>query len=198
MDIQMPLMDGVSATKHIRHTLGMNIPIFALTANASKEDEALYRSVGMNAYLAKPFKKEALFQLILMLVEGSGQIEVQSNERESVQINALYSLKEIEDISGGDGSFVQSIIETFRTNTPKYLNEITIGIAKNNIELIKRNAHQLKPSLDILCITEGSRLIRIIEEEANKSTVDKNLIASSFNQVKNILDAVLRDLYSKF
>jgi PAS domain S-box-containing protein len=198
MDIQMPLMDGVSAAKHIRQTLGMNIPIIALTANASKEDEALYRSVGMNAYLAKPFKKETLFQLIEMLVEGSGQIEVQSNERESVQINALYSLKEIEDISGGDGSFVQSIIETFRTNTPKYLNEITIGIAKNNIELIKRNAHQLKPSLDILCITEGSRLIRIIEEEANKSTVDKNLIASSFNQVKNILDAVLRDLYSKF
>jgi len=132
------------------------------------------------------------------LVEGSGQIKVQSNERESVHINALYSLKEIEDISGGDGSFVQSTIETFRTNTPKYLNEITIGIAKNDLELIKKNAHQLKPSLDILCITEGSRLVRIIEEEANRSSFDKDLIASSFNQMKNILDAVLRDLYSKF
>lgn len=64
MDIQMPIMDGVSATIEIRNNLKSRIPIIALTANASVSDELKYKEVGMNDHLSKPFKREDLFNKI--------------------------------------------------------------------------------------------------------------------------------------
>jgi CheY-like chemotaxis protein len=64
MDIQMPIMDGVSATIEIRNKLKSRIPIIALTANASVSDEMKYKEVGMNDHLSKPFKREDLFNKI--------------------------------------------------------------------------------------------------------------------------------------
>jgi len=56
MDIQMPVMDGVTATKTIRQSAGPNAdtPIVAVTANALPGDRELYASVGMNDYISKP------------------------------------------------------------------------------------------------------------------------------------------------
>jgi two-component system sensor histidine kinase/response regulator len=63
MDCQMPEMDGFEATRAIREwekSQGLRIPIVALTANAMKEDERRCLESGMDAYLAKPIKKEQL------------------------------------------------------------------------------------------------------------------------------------------
>ncbi len=59
MDIQMPIMDGYTATKKIRD-FNKEIPIIALTANAFSEHKKLSIEVGMDDFLTKPIKKEAL------------------------------------------------------------------------------------------------------------------------------------------
>lgn len=64
MDISMPVMDGVTATKQIR-ALGHNVPIIAMTANALKGDEETYLAEGMNDYVAKPVEKRVLTQALL-------------------------------------------------------------------------------------------------------------------------------------
>lgn len=63
MDLQMPIMDGIEASIKIRMT--NDIPIIALTANASKQEEEKCLSIGINDYLAKPFRPEELFVKIL-------------------------------------------------------------------------------------------------------------------------------------
>ena len=63
MDIQMPVMNGIEATKVIRKSY--NIPIIALTANASKQEADRCIEVGMNEYLSKPFQPEDLYQKIM-------------------------------------------------------------------------------------------------------------------------------------
>ena len=63
MDLQMPVMDGIEATIKIRTT--NDIPIIALTANASKQEEEKCLSIGINDYLAKPFRPKELFAKIL-------------------------------------------------------------------------------------------------------------------------------------
>ena len=65
-DISMPLMDGLSATKAIRHLgeHGRTIPIVALTANAMPEEVARCRAAGMNDHLAKPIDREALWAMV--------------------------------------------------------------------------------------------------------------------------------------
>lgn len=62
MDVQMPEMDGVTATRRIRELDGAvsRIPIIALTANAMKGDEDTYRAAGMNDYVSKPIESEKL------------------------------------------------------------------------------------------------------------------------------------------
>lgn len=70
MDIRMPVMDGLTATRAIRarETMGRRIPIIALTANAYREDEESALDAGMDAYVSKPFKiqdlERALYQAL--------------------------------------------------------------------------------------------------------------------------------------
>lgn len=63
MDCQMPIMDGYTATRHIR-AAGHSIPIIALTASSRQEDQARCLEAGMNDFLCKPFKHKLLHQVI--------------------------------------------------------------------------------------------------------------------------------------
>ena len=64
MDIHMPVMDGVSATKLIRE-MGVELPIIALTANVIKEDVDKFLANGMNDYIAKPINFDKLQEILL-------------------------------------------------------------------------------------------------------------------------------------
>ncbi len=68
MDVQMPEMDGIQATRIIRsgerHGIDADVPIIALTAHALKEEEVRCREAGMIDFLSKPYKPEALLALI--------------------------------------------------------------------------------------------------------------------------------------
>ena len=66
MDIKMPRMDGVTATREIRALPGApgRVPIIALTANADPEDAAGYLRAGMNGVVEKPMKPENLLRAL--------------------------------------------------------------------------------------------------------------------------------------
>ncbi|MEW9797383.1 response regulator [Alteromonas sp. CYL-A6] len=64
MDVQMPVMDGITATRTLRQTYGLSVPVIAVTANAFKEDEANCRAAGMNDFLAKPVVRQELKALL--------------------------------------------------------------------------------------------------------------------------------------
>jgi len=67
MDVQMPVLNGVEATRKIREMekkSGGHVPIVALTANAMKGDRERYLAAGMDAYMSKPFKGDELQRVI--------------------------------------------------------------------------------------------------------------------------------------
>ncbi len=69
MDMQMPVMDGLTATRHIRaNPAWRNLPILAMTANASGADRDSCIAAGMNGYLAKPIQPHLLFALLLQWI----------------------------------------------------------------------------------------------------------------------------------
>jgi signal transduction histidine kinase/CheY-like chemotaxis protein len=79
MDVQMPVMDGLEATRIIRRKKSPHLPIVALTALAMKGDEEKCLAAGMDAYVSKPIDLDTLFQVIRQLtrpvsrpVSGSG------------------------------------------------------------------------------------------------------------------------------
>ena len=62
MDVQMPKMDGLTATREIRQTLNMrDLPIVAMTANAMKGDKEKCFEAGMDDYISKPIKPDSLY-----------------------------------------------------------------------------------------------------------------------------------------
>jgi CheY-like chemotaxis protein len=63
MDIKMPVMDGITATKKLRD-MGVKVPIIALTAYAMNEDRTEAINAGCNEYLTKPFHKSNLLELV--------------------------------------------------------------------------------------------------------------------------------------
>jgi two-component system CheB/CheR fusion protein len=69
MDLQMPVMNGFEATKYIRHTLKLNIPIIALTADVTTVDLEKCKAVEMDDYIAKPVDEELLFNKIVELTK---------------------------------------------------------------------------------------------------------------------------------
>ena len=74
MDMQMPVMGGIEATKIIREDLKLDTPIIALTANAIKGDEIKCLEAGMNDYVSKPFEHSDLFNKILKAINDGKQI----------------------------------------------------------------------------------------------------------------------------
>ncbi len=60
MDIQMPIMDGIEATRQIRHLDKPYIPVIALTANSQKEIEDACFAAGMDSFLTKPISRQAI------------------------------------------------------------------------------------------------------------------------------------------
>ncbi|OYV00723.1 MAG: hypothetical protein CFE45_07915, partial [Burkholderiales bacterium PBB5] len=65
MDVQMPVLDGLAATRQIRQHLGAGLPVLAMTANAFGEDRADCLAAGMNDHVAKPVDVETLYGALL-------------------------------------------------------------------------------------------------------------------------------------
>jgi CheY-like chemotaxis protein len=196
MDIQMPYLDGMATAKFIREEMKSNIPIIALTANASAEDEAKYKASGMNDYIAKPFKRDELFAKIYLQLKNKVMNDLNETTQDQENAGELYSLKNIEAISQGDAQFVNTIIDTFITNTPNYLEEIVKGVQREDFAKIKYASHQMKPSLDILEIESVRQTVRDIETESSSANPSIEKIRSDFDHLYTIVLKVIRHMES--
>ena len=77
MDMQMPQLNGVEATKAIRaESLNSTTPILAMTANAFDEDRQICLEAGMNEHIAKPVNPQRLFETLLAWLERGSVSEV--------------------------------------------------------------------------------------------------------------------------
>ena len=73
MDVQMPAMNSLDATREIRrgkNPLGRTIPIIAMTANAFHEDVAMALSAGMNNHVSKPIDPKRMHQVLIASLRG--------------------------------------------------------------------------------------------------------------------------------
>lgn len=170
MDIQMPVMDGYEATKTIRmlDASKRDVPIVALTANATKPDIEKCLASGMNDYLSKPFTPDDLHRKLV--VDLRIRPKTEGGKAEQNPRTPGYDLSYLRSISNNNEEFIQEMMQTFVQTMPGVLNQMREGLAEKNFERISRLAHQVKPSFTLLGIHDQRQNILFIEENGKTNT----------------------------
>lgn len=171
MDVQMPVMDGLEATKLIREKVKNHIPIIALTAFALKGDNQKCFAAGMDDYLSKPFEEIELLQVVSRWLGKSTNFEKERKEETAVE-SPLYDLSQIENIGRGSQDFVKKMITLFTEQLPISLKDLTEAYAAQDFDKISKIAHRIKPSIDnmgIVSLKEDVREIEMFAGEYGKS-----------------------------
>lgn len=195
MDIQMPEMDGVTTTQHIRGQFQMNIPIIAVTANAFKEDIDLYLNIGMNDFVTKPFEEFKLYSAIAKVLKRD---LIPTNEletsREQDPTEQGYDLQKLRDLSHGNEEFVAKMVNIFKESTPPTLEEMRKSLHERNYANLSKLAHKLKPSVENMGIHRLEGKAREIEIECKEEIIDHKEIEKKVNFFVDELERVIGNL----
>lgn len=151
MDIQMPVMDGFEATKHIRslEKAKSQVPIIALTANASQKDIENCLAGGMDDCIAKPFTPEDLYH---KLNQYHSAIKKPVFEAVKVRPKAIEiaDLTYLRTMSNNNQVFIDEMISTFIQSMPVSIAEINNSLKASDWESLRRGIHKIKPSITLM------------------------------------------------
>jgi two-component system, sensor histidine kinase len=189
MDIQMPVMDGVTAAQELRKR-GYTVPVIALTANAQKDEKANYLNSGFDAVITKPFRRSNMIDTINRILNSK------KNNADSKFGESLYSIEDLLEISDGDQQFVNDMLQTFVSNVPKNIEALECAHDEGDLLVVKYHCHQLKPSLKLLKIKRASDLADLIEQKIQNGS-DFQRIKDDFIEFISILKQVTLDINNR-
>jgi len=144
MDVQMPDMDGIEATAALRAReamTGHHIPVIAMTAHAMKGDRERCLAAGMDAYVAKPLRRQQLFDALERLTshKRDAELEVLEDQPTFDRTNALRQID-------GDENLLSELVRVFLSECPKLMAKIREGIDEKDSAKLRIAAHALKGS----------------------------------------------------
>lgn len=148
MDIQMPKMDGYTATYQIRNDLKLDVPIIAMTAHAMAGEREKCLSHGMNEYIAKPVNDDDLFKLILKFVPGASRQE--SPAVVSEYTYQFIDLSYMKDISKGNTDYERLVTSQFIELTLTDVNTLKNMFSAQDFAGVKSTAHNMKTTVAIM------------------------------------------------
>ncbi len=148
MDLQMPEMNGLDATKALRKN-GYSGVIVACTANHTDEDYKTYSAAGMNDLLGKPYKSDELKKVILKW-KSSFAANLKParapKKRKTVEKNPVWDSADFEDTISGDLELGMQLIDDFSEQSEKLIKEIPDLIKNRDYEALRRIGHTIKGS----------------------------------------------------
>ena len=175
MDVQMPEMDGLTATRRIREaekSTGTHIPIIAMTAHAMKGDKERCLEAGMDGYIAKPVSRREVHDTLQRLFPASEAVEDTKVPMTRLENVATWDRAKALERLDGDENLLQEVIKIFLEETPKLMAELRQGIVDKNAEVVERLAHSLKGQLGYMGLTAIAERARDLELLGKKHKLD--------------------------
>ena len=196
MDIQMPQMDGIEATKRIIAELGPDRPrIIAMTANAMQGDREKYLAAGMDGYVSKPILLKEITQALRDMRQyiNPDLLAGKPPETPAAHTFEFIDLSNLEELSGGDKNFMAGILSKIVERMPENLDELESLYSKEQYEELKIAAHSLKSSTGYAGCESLKDLLQRIEFLAG-SRNETQRIPGLLSETKQVGKEVLREL----
>jgi CheY-like chemotaxis protein/HPt (histidine-containing phosphotransfer) domain-containing protein len=214
MDVQMPEMDGLEASRQIHQRYGGQHPrIVAVTANATVEDQEMCLAAGMDDYVSKPIRPEAL---INALNRCSSPLSSVSPSPEKPPANSddtpfLVPMDEVTAITfdrtvlqelqnNMDSDFAMELIGDFYIAAPQMLAAMRHGLERKQAEELRRIAHTLKSNSASLGVMRLAELCQRLEANGKADVLDESTAAylaqaeAEYDKAQAALEAVRQEL----
>jgi CheY-like chemotaxis protein/HPt (histidine-containing phosphotransfer) domain-containing protein len=210
MDCEMPIVDGLEATRRIRQLEELetaqdtHTPIIALTAHALADIHESCIAAGMNDFLTKPFDES---QIVSALRRWIGPLEREAKERvdaadkpvsATIDVAAIAAIRAM-DSKGGD-TLLKNVVAKFLATSPALVTTVREKFAAGDAEAVWRTAHSLKSSAGALGAKLLAQRCAAIEKTAREKGLDgvKDIVdtlETEFNAAAEQLQELIRGAY---
>lgn len=176
MDIQMPEMDGIETTQKLRANHAQLPPVIAMTAYAMKQDQENFLSNGLDYFLPKPIRAEALLGLIADLTNRALKKAHEKRVKKiPAKVHYLDSsiLDSLASAVGGDFEMVEEMIFEFISEAMEQLKGADLAVKSNNCKEAQAELHTLKGNSGTFGAMPLFELLQSVEGKAKKCDFEK-------------------------
>jgi len=169
MDIQMPGMDGHTATQTIRQDLALDTPIIAMTAYTMPGERERCLAIGMNAYLAKPVRMEQIDEILAIFVPGlilpaPASTDIRTIDPQEELIDQAY----LNEVTDGDKELFAELLSLFVRDLPQYRRALFDAIEAQDRLAFNQIAHTFRSSLNSLAMLSLAGRLKGMESEGQE------------------------------
>lgn len=205
MDIAMPIMDGIDATKHIREKLPKpknEVPIIAMTAHALKSERDKCFKIGMNDFISKPIDPNLLYKKINKILNlskmemDSGIPKPAQSEKSGNKGGFRIDLAYLEHLANGDQKLKNSLIESIIDDLPKEMTKLKACYQEKDVPGYFKIAHKLKTTFAYVGLKTDQLVLKALEREEKKEEFDFD--EEIFNKFVKLSETVVDHLKNIF
>jgi CheY-like chemotaxis protein/HPt (histidine-containing phosphotransfer) domain-containing protein len=220
MDLQMPEMGGIEATKQIRcieQETGRHVPIIALTAHAMQGDRERCIEAGMDGYVSKPVRRDELAAEIgrvlgTMTAPAGGPVErtmptealhtrvapvevavsTETLQMPDVPVEVEVSTEALQMRFQDDPALFGELAAIFLEDCPVRMSALADSLEQQDVDAVVRAAHTLKGAVSVLCENGPTLVVRQLEVEARQGNLD--LARAAYGRLEAEMDALRTEL----
>ena len=197
MDMQMPVMDGITATRALRGRPAYRAtPIIAMTANAMPSDRERCMDAGMDEHLAKPIEPEALFALLIRHLAPSHAVRPQGMADGSADTPVLPDIPGLDTQAGlkrvlGKQAAYQTMLRKFVANQREADHLIEAAYASGDLGSATRHAHTLRGVAGNIGANDLMTLAAELENTLQTNTLPPEAIRQQISACRTQLQALI-------
>jgi PAS domain S-box-containing protein len=188
MDVQMPEMDGLEATRRInaQWPADRRPRVIAMTANALASDRDECLAAGMDDYVAKPIRLDDLTAALSRCIPLGG-ISEDVSRAPAIDSTAI---DQLQAMAAGDPSFLSELIDVFLSDSPRQLSALREAVEQGDAETAHRCAHTLKSTSATFGAAGLSSLCQQLEADAKAGLLDgaPSLVAAAEDEFARVRD----------